>query len=66
MKCLWVLFTIMVLLAATDAKKKKFDGDFEFADEVSFLNSTFYSPIHLPLDVISSRKIDCDNQASPD
>lgn len=35
MKCLWLLFTLALILSVATAKKKKFDGDFEFVDEVS-------------------------------
>lgn len=35
MKCLWLLFTLALVLSVAGAKKKKFDGDFEFVDEVS-------------------------------
>lgn len=36
MKCSWIVLGVgLLLLASTEAKKKrKFEGDFEFADEV--------------------------------
>lgn len=39
MRCLWLVFTFAVLLSVVAAKKKKFDGDFEFVDEVSFIHA---------------------------
>jgi hypothetical protein len=50
MKGLWVI-VLVGLLAASEAKKKiirnKFDGDFEFAEEVStYLKSSFFGIIN--------------------
>jgi hypothetical protein len=49
MKYLWLLFTLLAITGAiVEAKKKinsnsnKFEGDFEFVDEVS----TFFQPNH--------------------
>lgn len=39
MKCLWLLFTLALYISIVSAKKKKFEGDFEFIDEVC----TFFS-----------------------
>lgn len=34
MKCLWLLLTFILMISVVSAKKKKFEGDFEFVDEV--------------------------------
>lgn len=36
MKWLWLLFTFMLLFSFVCGKKKKFEGDFEFVDEVIY------------------------------
>lgn len=36
MKWLWLLFTFVLLFSIVCAKKKKFEGDFEFVDEVIY------------------------------
>lgn len=36
MKWLWLLFTFVLLFTIVCAKKKKFEGDFEFVDEVIY------------------------------
>lgn len=57
MKCLWLLFTLALLLSVVSAKKKKFDGDFEFVDEVSW-NMRFY--IAFPLFLVFAVNEDAD------
>lgn len=34
MKLLWLSLTIFLMFSVASAKKKKFEGDFEFVDEV--------------------------------
>lgn len=34
MRYMWLVFSFVLLLSLAAAKKKKFDGDFEFVDEV--------------------------------